>query len=156
MRTYVLAALLVAGCSSSPSSSGGGGPSTGPSTTTTGATTTGGIGPCVDRNGTYSLKFTTRSGNCGSFSEQLVTIMPGLTRPGDGCSGTADTSPDNCKVTFDVACPVPMQGGTFGLQGVLTWSPDGASGAAVVEVTINDANGAFVCSGTYDEKYTRL
>jgi len=112
--------------------------------------------PCADHAGTYSVKFTARSGNCGEISEQIVTLPSGPQMLPAGCTGTIDTSADNCRVTYDETCVLPMNTGTSQLKGVATWSSDSSSAHEVAELTILDPTGRLLCSGTYDVTDTRL
>lgn len=130
-RALLLTALLLLGCSSSTHASG----------------------PCGQRQGTYVLDYTERSGDCGPVSEQIVNVTGAPTVP-SSCQGTATASADNCDVKTDYACPDPSAG-TDHFTGDVTWSPDGSSGSGIQEITIYSPSGAVACESDYDVTITR-
>jgi len=113
-------------------------------------------GPCADHAGTYSIRFMARSGNCGDISEQIVTLPAGPPMLPAGCTGTIESSADNCRTTYDEACLLPLNKGTSQLKGVATWTTDSSSAHEVTELTIFDPTGQLLCSGTYDITDTKL
>lgn len=119
-------------------------------------TTTTTSGPCAQRRGTYSARYTVRSGNCGEVSEQIATIDQQPTAPTPPCTGSIDYSPDNCEVTVEAVCPGRTPGVTVRTTGKARWNQDGSQGFAVEQTTITDGSGALMCSGTYDVTFSRL
>src|SRR6266545_2716300 len=73
-----------------------------------------------------------------------------------GCTGTIESSADNCRTTYDEACLLPLNKGTSQLKGVATWTTDSSSAHEVTELTIFDPTGQLLCSGTYDITDTKL
>lgn len=119
---------------------------------TTVACSSGGI--CAQRNGAYRVTWSLRDGNCGPVPEGIVVIDKQPTAASLGCGGSISYSADNCKVTVNTtACP-GTNGSTFDQRGTATWSSDGSSGNATIQLVIHQ-NGAVTCSGTYDLNYQR-
>lgn len=97
-------------------------------------------GVCKERSGTYTVRYTARTGNCGSIGEVVIT----LPSTGGGCTGPVTISEDRCEVTSDIVCSGISQ------RGKLTWNADSSRGDGVFE--LSDGS----CQGTYDVRYTKL
>lgn len=115
-------------------------------------------GPCAERSGSYSGKWTTRDGDCGNIPETVNTYADQKSAQDQvptSCTGTIKTSTDNCTVNIDVTCPGDNKV-SIKQSGVAHWSEDGASGTATVGMTITDSKGSTLCTGSYDVSYSKL
>lgn len=109
-------------------------------------------GPCADRQGSYVVDFSTRSGNCGDQNEAVVNIQPGGGQT--SCTGSSQVSADNCTVDLDVTCPFNANQ-SVQEAGQVVWSSDGSHGSGTIQLTLRDAASNILCSGTYDVHYQR-
>jgi len=131
VRTHILLAAALLGCSSAGSTSSA-------------------PANCADRNGTFTMRYTQRSGTCGAIPEQVVMIKPGLTVPSADCPGEITTSNDNCAITSNVTCAADVNGNIVTKKGKFTWDAAGAKGSGIVELMLTDKAGKLVCLSTYD------
>ena len=108
-------------------------------------------GPCANRQGSYIVDFSERSGNCGPINESIVNIQPGGSQ--SSCTGPVNVSTDNCTVDLDIRCPL-ANGETLAETGQVAWNADGSSGSGVISASLL-SGGATVCQSTYDVHYQR-
>jgi hypothetical protein len=112
---------------------------------------------CAPIAGSYSVRFTTRSGNCGDIPEQVINFDSSMTRmQAAQCTGSSSISPNKCDVSYDTTCPVPQTGGSIREEGAGHMAPGGSTITGTEQITLFDASGNIVCSGTYDLMYQRL
>lgn len=117
-----------------------------------GACSSSSSGPCAQRSGTYLQQYTTRSGDCGTISEQIVTITKQPTSIDAPCSGSIKYTADNCHVTYEVVCPItkgPLAGGKTRAAGTTDWNQDGSHGSAIEQQTDYGPDGRSACDGSY-------
>lgn len=114
-----------------------------------------GNGQCVERKGTYLVRYTARTGDCGDVAETLLHLDKQPTAPEPPCSGSIAYSSDNCEVTYEQTCPNEATGDTAKITGKSKWSTDGATGAALESWTAVDASGRVRCAGTYEVTLAR-
>jgi hypothetical protein len=103
----------------------------------------GASGPCPQRSGAGTVKFTARSGTCGPIGEAVVKGQEGST-PTPPCTGTITHSADNCEMTVDSTCP--NGSGSLRQVGSGTFNQAGTSGTAVFSFTLKDATGSVSCT----------
>lgn len=114
----------------------------------------GASGPCSKRSGTYRIAYKTRSGNCGEIPEIITTVDDSTVTPA-GCTGNLNFSADNCRATLaSYTCPTETNG-KLKTDGTVDWSRDGRSASGIVQMTLSDAGGSTLCSGSYDLTYTK-
>lgn len=109
-------------------------------------------GPCPGFLGSYSLTFTTLSGNCGAVSTQVINFTEGQSVL---CPGISTESADRCTTDYDVTCPAGDLG-SLREEGTLHLSHDGKTATATEQMTVFNASGALLCSGTYRIGYQKL
>ena len=114
-----------------------------------------GSGDCAQRSGTYSVKYSTRSGNCGAISESVFSRSTQPTSPEPPCTGTIEYSTNNCEVTVNQTCPGTGTS-TITMTGVAKWNALGTSATGVFEFSVASSVPSEVCRGTYDAVYTKL
>ena len=113
-------------------------------------------GPCAKRVGTYRLSFATRSGSCGTLSEQIVTLTEQPMAVADPCTGSIQYSSDNCTATSDATCP-SNDGTAVEQRETVHWNQDGSRGSGEVQYILHDvATGNTLCTGTYDVAADRI
>jgi len=111
-----------------------------------------GSGPCKDPNGTYAVKFSERSGNCGSF--ESVSVFPPA--PGSGSLGNPacqTRSADKCVVRSN-ACKMTSNGETMTFSGEVSWDEDGDEADGLVSIGMTSPTKGS-CYSTYDVTYHR-
>jgi hypothetical protein len=113
---------------------------------------------CVDRVGTYSLRYTHREGTCGPIPEQIFTLpSKTFSEMAEKCTDRTETSADNCEVFLDAMCPEPGVGAGFTgtTTGKILWEEDGSEGHGVVQVVLRDPGKKIACQSTYNAHYQR-
>jgi hypothetical protein len=118
------------------------------------------IAMCAQRAGTYRVTYVERSGACGAFPEQLMTIDEQPTTAPPPCfSGEIRYSSNNCEVTnVDVHCPEPGsgEGHTSMTNGKYTWNESGSRGEGTMQIVLRDAESRILCQSTYNVIAVRL
>ncbi len=109
---------------------------------------------CAARKGTYKATFTERAGTCGKINETIITFGQSGSAP-SGCTGSQVTSANNCTVDINITCPLNASD-SFHETGHGSWSADGTSGEAIIELVLSDRYGNFLCQSTYDINYERV
>lgn len=104
-----------------------------------------------DRSGTYLMRFSESSGNCGPIADGVVTFDN--SGAGLGCAVDFERWSDgNCKLERGVTCDSPGDNQRLSVTAVTEQQDDDGkeiSGTATYTVT-NLSTGASVCVGTYD------
>lgn len=103
----------------------------------------------ADRDGTYSIRYTTVSGDCGEFPETLGRLDSGAP-VAPPCERTApdDVSADECRLDRSIRCL--QDGGETEVVGYTEdVSGDGSrlEGSMTFSITLADGQS---CVGTYD------
>lgn len=111
-----------------------------------------GNGRCAQRHGTYAVRYSARSGNCGAGVETIMNVdtqPKGVEPP---CTGSITDAPDNCEVEYTTTCPNDgvVVGGELTIVGKSKWSVDAARGSAVESWLVRKPGGTTLCQGTYD------
>lgn len=117
-----------------------------------------GGGTCAQRDtGSYIVKYTVRSGDCGETAETVINPGPQPTEVKAPCTGQITYSADNCEVTYSSTCPAEsiQKGAELTISGKSKWTRDGALGTAVESWAVRNATGQTLCQGTYDVTVTR-
>lgn len=141
MRKWMVVGFaLLAACSSSTTSEGGD-PALGS-----------GHGQCAQRAGSYVVKYTVRTGNCGDAAESVQNIDAQPTEPKAPCTGKIEYTTDNCEVTYSSVCPADFaqKGAKLTISGHSKWSTDATQGTAIESWSAEDVDGKNICQGTYD------
>lgn len=103
---------------------------------------------CAERRGRYTMTFVERRGDCGpvpaatlEVAEQPKTVEP-------PCEGSITYSEDNCRVHYDIACPLDG-GGVRAVSGDVRWSEDGSEGRGIEGMSVRTPDGK-ACKGAYE------
>lgn len=104
-----------------------------------------------DRRGTYLVKFTTESGDCGEQTDALIRMDVGGD-PGDGCTiDYNDFSGDECRLESGGSCDLP--GDDLRLASVMVSEQENSSGSHITGTMSLSAStistGSYVCNGVY-------
>ncbi|MES2359954.1 MAG: hypothetical protein V4529_16565 [Gemmatimonadota bacterium] len=113
--------------------------------------------PCAPRNGTYTVTFHERSGDCGPIAEQLFNANQStgmVSGQSSNCVNSTTTSADNCTVTLDITCPTD-NGGHVTDRGKVEWAEDASMAGGIVQTIVMPPPGLIGCAETYDVTYVR-
>lgn len=118
-------------------------------------------GPCVERSGSYIVRFTQRSGTCGTDGEvaESVVNVDDTTKQAvaDNCTGDIINAEDNCSVQVTITCKRDDlgRGWTALERGKVTWSRDGSSASGTEQLSIFRGDGIQECTSVMDVTWTR-
>lgn len=111
-------------------------------------------GPCANRQGSFTARFTERQGDCGPITEQVVVFGGAQMQMASmNCTGTQNTTTDNCSITTDLTCFVPATSSNVRLAGTVHWDQAGKTATGTTQMTVMDPGGLVVCTSTYNVRY---
>lgn len=115
--------------------------------------TPGGCNIFEDRNGTYLLRFSERSGNCGAIPDQLARLESDAPLQ-EGCILTADDtiSDDGCTLERSYSCLID---GTESDWVAVTTQEDSSAETITGTITVSFDDGLQSCTSTYSVLATR-
>jgi hypothetical protein len=115
--------------------------------------------PCdlAHRDGTYLLRYQARDGaNCGELPDTVVRLdADAPLSPECSLDAPDDVSGDQCDFTRSFTCATADPDGTVQGVAITKERGGGAQLVGLYTVTIRDAAGEYVCSGTYDMSAVR-